>query len=130
MPERTLLAESFNRAVGRSDIASVEKSFTEEPLLVKERKGRRMATTPKILAEERRMVAFAREGRGTCRALGNSPHEFSRTWLGKDQKAAVNSVRPESLDADVVDFEARKALNLLRPDEVVIPLGAAQQHAE
>jgi cell division protein FtsB len=45
-------------------------------------------------------------------------------------QAAVNSVRPESLDADVVDFEARKALNLLRPDEVVIPLGAAQQHAE
>jgi cell division protein FtsB len=42
-------------------------------------------------------------------------------------QAAVDSVRPESLDADVVDFEARKALNLLRPDEVVIPLGASQQ---
>ncbi|HEY5082724.1 MAG TPA: septum formation initiator family protein [Bauldia sp.] len=39
----------------------------------------------------------------------------------------VDTVRPTSLDADVVDFEARKALNLMRPDEVVISLGAAQQ---
>jgi cell division protein FtsB len=45
-------------------------------------------------------------------------------------QAAVNSVRPESLDADVVDFEARQALNVIRPDEVVIPLGALQQHAQ
>ena len=45
-------------------------------------------------------------------------------------QAAVDSVRPESLDADVVDFEARKALNLLRPDEVVIPLGASQQRTK
>ena len=39
----------------------------------------------------------------------------------------VDTVRPTSLDADVVDFEARKALNLMRPDEVVINLGALQQ---
>jgi cell division protein FtsB len=39
----------------------------------------------------------------------------------------VDTVRPTSLDADVVDFEARKALNLMRPDEVVISLGALQQ---
>jgi cell division protein FtsB len=39
----------------------------------------------------------------------------------------VATVRPGSLDADVVDMEARTALNMMRPDEVVIPLGAAQQ---
>jgi cell division protein FtsB len=39
----------------------------------------------------------------------------------------VASVRPGSLDADVVDIEARTALNVMRPDEVVIPLGAVQQ---
>lgn len=45
-------------------------------------------------------------------------------------QAAVNSVRPESLDADVVDFEARRTLNVMRPDEVVIPLGAPQQRPQ
>ena len=39
----------------------------------------------------------------------------------------VVTVRPSSLDADVIDLEARTALNLLRPDEVVIRLGAPQQ---
>jgi cell division protein FtsB len=32
----------------------------------------------------------------------------------------VATVRPSSLDADVVDMQARLALNVMRPDEVVI----------
>jgi cell division protein FtsB len=38
----------------------------------------------------------------------------------------VALLKPESLDADVVDTEARTSLNLLRPDEVVISFGAVQ----
>jgi cell division protein FtsB len=38
----------------------------------------------------------------------------------------VSFLRPDSLDADVVDIEARLSLNLLRPDEVVISFGAVQ----
>lgn len=34
----------------------------------------------------------------------------------------VATLRPSSLDADVVDMQARAALNVMRPDEVVIPL--------
>jgi cell division protein FtsB len=45
-------------------------------------------------------------------------------------QSAVDTMRPESLDADAVDFEARHALNLMRPDEVVVPLGAVQQSAK
>jgi cell division protein FtsB len=39
----------------------------------------------------------------------------------------VASVRPESLDADVVDVRARATLNLIRPDEIVIEHDATQQ---
>ena len=39
----------------------------------------------------------------------------------------VSFLRPESLDADLVDVEARTQLNVVRPDEVVVSLGAAQQ---
>jgi cell division protein FtsB len=42
----------------------------------------------------------------------------------------VATLKPSSLDADVVDLEARQQLNLIRPDEVVINLGAAQQNAQ
>ena len=41
-----------------------------------------------------------------------------------EQRVAL--LKPDSLDADVVDTEARMSLNLLRPDEVVISFGAVQ----
>jgi cell division protein FtsB len=41
----------------------------------------------------------------------------------------VEMLRTDNLDADMVDIEARSALNRLRPDEVVIMLDTAQQNA-
>jgi cell division protein FtsB len=42
----------------------------------------------------------------------------------------VAALRPEQLDADMVDVEARLALNRMRADEVVIHLGATQQNPD
>ncbi|MEO8667791.1 MAG: septum formation initiator family protein [Bauldia sp.] len=39
----------------------------------------------------------------------------------------VVALRPDRLDADMVDLEARLALNRIRPDELIVQLGAAQQ---
>lgn len=61
--------------------------------LVRERNGRRMATTPEVLLEEKRMLDFARNGRGTVRPLGNRSHTFKRDWLNKGQKNAVSHAR-------------------------------------
>lgn len=48
----------------------------------------------------------------------------------KSERAAMERriahLKPDSLDADVIDTEARMSLNLLRPDEVVISFGAVQ----
>jgi len=58
--------------------------------------------------------------------------ETLRTQLEtlKSQRAEIERrvalLRPDSLDADVIDTEARMSLNLLRPDEVVISFGAVQ----
>jgi len=38
----------------------------------------------------------------------------------------VTILRSDNLDADLIDVEARTALNRLRPDEVVIRFGAKQ----
>jgi cell division protein FtsB len=47
-----------------------------------------------------------------------------------DLERRVALLRPESLDADVVDMEARTQLNMLRPDEVVISFGATQHRPQ
>ena len=92
VPERTLVAESLKRSVGQASVETVEDAFRQQKFLIKERNGQRMATTPAVLAEEQRMIGFARAGRGTRPALGNGPHEFSRTWLNAGQRQAVEHV--------------------------------------
>lgn len=52
----------------------------------------------------------------------------------KGERAAlerrVTGLRPDKLDADMIDTEARVALNRLRPDEILIDLGAMQQNRQ
>lgn len=92
LPERTLLAESLKRAVGQANVASVEQAFQQEQFLVKERHGRRMVTTAAVLAEEQKMLGFARRGRGTKAPLARGPHTFQREWLNAGQQQAVEHV--------------------------------------
>ena len=89
LPERTLLADALKRGVGRVSIASTERAFQQQNLVTADRDGRRWATTREVLAEERKMIAFARNGRGTQRRLGTGTHVLKRTWLNSDQQRAV-----------------------------------------
>lgn len=43
------------------------------------------------------------------------------------EEKRISYLKPGSLDADILDIEARTSLNLVRPDEVVISFGAVQQ---
>lgn len=89
VPERKLLASAMKQAVGVASPATVQRAVDGEGLVVGDRSGRRMATTRAVLAEERRMIGFARDGRGTCRALGKADYAIKRDWLNAGQKAAV-----------------------------------------
>lgn len=92
VPLRTLETESFRRAVGKSTVQSVEAAFGRENFIVRTRNGRRMVTTTQVLAEERKMLQFARAGRGVVRPLAAAPHTFSREWLNAGQRQAVEHV--------------------------------------
>lgn len=92
VPERKLLAEAMKRAVGKATSESVTRSLAAEHLVVAERNGRRLATTQSVLEEETRMLAFARNGRGTCRSFGAAGYTLQRDWLNADQRRAVRHV--------------------------------------
>jgi len=92
VPERKLLTEAMKHAVGRASPESVTRSLAAEHLVVAERNGRRLATTRSVLEEETRMLAFARNGRGTCRPLGEPDRALTRGWLNDDQQRAVRHV--------------------------------------
>ncbi len=90
--ERTLLAEAMKHAVGKAGPEAVEAAYQRQELVVGDREGQRMATTRDVLKEEMRMLAFARNGRGTEAKLSGKPHAFTRDWLNEGQRRAVRHV--------------------------------------
>lgn len=92
VPERELLTQALKRSVGDSNLAQVHAAYDAAPLIRAKRDGRQLVTTPLVMAEERAMIAFARNGRGTELRLGPAEHHFTRDWLNADQRRAVAHV--------------------------------------
>ena len=92
VPERMLLREALKSAYGAASAETVLREAQQRPLLRAERQGRNVVTTQEILAEEREMIRFARDGRGTLSPIADGPHRLTRKWLGEDQRKAVEHV--------------------------------------
>lgn len=109
IPERTLLTEALKRSVGAASLESVRDAHNRAGFIWSERDGRRLVTTREVLAEEQKMIGFARTGRGSQKPLAGSAaytHVFKCEKLNEGQRAAVNLV-------------------LTSPDRVMVIRGAA-----
>lgn len=91
VPERKLLTTALKQGLGAVTVAGVHREYGRQPLLVEEHKGRRVATTGQVLAEEERLVDFARAGRGTCLPLAPD-RPIQRDWLNAGQRRAVEHI--------------------------------------
>jgi conjugative relaxase-like TrwC/TraI family protein len=89
VPEKALLAEALRRGIGQVTVERVRKELSRRDLLAREVEGRRLVTSPDVLREEHGMIAFAREGRGTCKPLVGFDRPLARTWLNEQQQRAV-----------------------------------------
>jgi len=92
VPERALLATALKQSIGRATVEQVRQRFEKSDLIRGTRKGQRMVTTRGVLAEEKRLVDFARKGRGTCKPLVRSVERFTRDKLDDDQKSAIRHI--------------------------------------
>lgn len=91
-PERQLLATALRHGAGKASAERILDEAKESDLIVGERNGRRMATTRDVLEEERRVIDFARKGRGASRPLVKRQRSFKRDWLNDSQKKAVSHI--------------------------------------
>lgn len=70
----------------------IEKTLDQLPIIRRQREiegaKREFVTTREVLNSERALISYARDGRGTRKALGKE-HEFARSWLNDQQKSAV-----------------------------------------
>jgi conjugative relaxase-like TrwC/TraI family protein len=92
VPERQFLTSALWHSVGQASVEEVQREAAASDLIYGNRSGRQMVTTRDVLEEERQVVAFAREGRGTCAPFAKHHDSFSRDWLNAEQKQAVKHV--------------------------------------
>lgn len=90
IPQRKLLTTALNHALGESSHLAILNAFEEDPALIRGEYGRRaMVTTPAVLEEEKRMIAFARDGQGQFDALVKDAITIRNAKLNTGQRKAV-----------------------------------------
>lgn len=91
VPKRAILAEALRYGVGQVDVEQAKEQLGKTETIVRSFRGREMATTRSVLAEERAMLNWAQRGQGQVQPL-NSNWEIKRQWLDAGQQAAVQHV--------------------------------------
>ncbi len=92
--ERQLLTAALKHSIGDVGIddlqSSLQAAVAEGRVLRRELDGRVLLTTPEVIAEERRMLAAAREGRGQFDPIKSGEHVFTDEQLNPQQRNAVS----------------------------------------
>ncbi len=89
VPERALVTRALEHGVGTVTLDGVTRELAARRLPGRTVEGRRLVTTPEVLSEEQRVLAFAREGRGRFAPLVGYDRPVSRGWLSAEQVRAV-----------------------------------------
>jgi len=92
VPEKRLLAEALKHGLGSVTVEGIGEEYARRQLLVEEQAGRRLVTTPEVLAVEDGLADFARSGRGCFRQLGDPNRPLARDWLNEGQRTAVRHI--------------------------------------
>ncbi|MBL4808901.1 MAG: relaxase domain-containing protein [Phycisphaerales bacterium] len=99
MPLRRVAAEALKVGVGHVGIDEIWKELDKRDLLKRTVRGQVMATTRKVLAEERELLKFAVDGKGTCSSVRDrvkrrkgEDWEIQDERLSPDQRRAVDHV--------------------------------------
>lgn len=89
--EPRLLESALRMGLGRFRPESLHKAAQLHPDLLRQKDGTlSLTTTRQVLAEERAMLEFARNGKGVCASLeGNTPWRLGTGSLNKQQTRAV-----------------------------------------
>ncbi|MEZ6063569.1 MAG: MobF family relaxase [Planctomycetaceae bacterium] len=91
VPERQVLTEALRFGLGTVNVFDVQKEACRQGLLTRDIDGRRLATTPEVLADEAAVLNFARSGRHAAAPL-NPDWQPTEDWLSDEQTAAIRQL--------------------------------------
>jgi len=103
-PLRRIAAESLKVGIGRVGVDEMWRELSSRDLLTREARGQVLATTRGVLAEERAMLAFAVEGKGTCASVRERiARRHSEDWSIKDERLSPEQQRAVAHVLDSTD---------------------------
>lgn len=88
---KRFLAVALRHGVGHVDLEAIQDELPRHGLIIRDYHGERLATTKDVLAEESRILNFARRGRNACRPLTVGNRKLA-DWLSPSQQAVVRHV--------------------------------------
>ena len=87
------MAEALKHGLGSATVEEIRDEFQRRPeILTREVDGQRLSTTHQVLEEERTMISWAREGRGTCSPLVGTDRTIADEKLSQEQRLAVRHI--------------------------------------
>lgn len=94
VPERRLLAEALYHGAGRFSVDQIHRIAREHAGFIRRTQGGQLwLTTPQVVAEERKIVAFAQAGLGRFDRLGREGHVVrDGDRLSREQRLAVHEL--------------------------------------
>ncbi|MBI1349443.1 relaxase domain-containing protein [bacterium] len=90
--ERQFLRTALRYGVGSVSVEAAHRQLESSNLIRKQREERTFVTSRDVLREESEMLDFARDGRGTCKALVGPERDIQRKFLSGEQQTAIRHV--------------------------------------
>jgi len=87
--QKELLREAFRHGLGDVDVERVKRQLLRDEFIGQNMDGKQWLTTKDVLAEERRLVAFVQDGRGTFSPFNATQYQFQNEKLSDEQRNAV-----------------------------------------
>ncbi|HEY1719447.1 MAG TPA: MobF family relaxase [Verrucomicrobiae bacterium] len=84
-----LLREALRYGVGSVEVGQVRRQLLRDEFVKNENAGRQWFTTKQIVAEEKQLLDFVRDGRGACAPLNPKDYQIQNPQLSGEQRAAV-----------------------------------------
>lgn len=100
-----LMTTALERCLGAATPTDIARELGRQGVMVVVRDGKRLATAPALIAEERGLAAWAMSGRGTVAPIGRSEH-LVRGYLNEGQWEAVTGLLESENRVNLVEGPA------------------------
>jgi hypothetical protein len=89
--KRQILRDALRFGIGEVDTDQIHQAVEQHKWIREGEGANTLLSTPEILKEEQKLMAFARNGRGKSNPLAPD-HVIERDWLSEEQKEAVKGL--------------------------------------